>query len=71
MAFKNAYDSVRNEVLYNISIEFGVPLKLDRLIKISLNETYSKVHMGKYLSDVFPIQNGLKQEILYCHCISI
>jgi hypothetical protein len=25
-----------------------------------LNETYSKVRMGKHLS-VFPIQNGLKQ----------
>jgi hypothetical protein len=28
---------------------------------MSLNETYSKVHIGKYLSDTFPIQNGLKQ----------
>jgi hypothetical protein len=26
-----------------------------------LNETYSKVHTGKYLSDNFPVQNGLKQ----------
>jgi hypothetical protein len=26
-----------------------------------LNETYSKVRMGKHLSDSFPIQNGLKQ----------
>jgi hypothetical protein len=26
-----------------------------------LNETYSKVRMGKNLSDVFIIQNGLKQ----------
>jgi hypothetical protein len=26
-----------------------------------LNETYSKVHVGKHLSDTFPIQNGLKQ----------
>jgi hypothetical protein len=26
-----------------------------------LNETYSKVHIGKLLSDKFPIQNGLKQ----------
>jgi hypothetical protein len=26
-----------------------------------LNETYSKVRIGKYLSDTFPIQNGLKQ----------
>jgi hypothetical protein len=26
-----------------------------------LNETYSKVRMGKHLSDAFAIQNGLKQ----------
>jgi hypothetical protein len=35
-------------------------MKLVRLIKMSLNETYSKVHIGT-LSDCFPIQNGLKQ----------
>jgi hypothetical protein len=28
---------------------------------ICLNETYSKVRIGIYLSDMFPIQNGLKQ----------
>jgi hypothetical protein len=44
-----------------ILIEFGVPMKLVRLIKMCLNETYSKVRTGKYLSDTFPIQNGLKQ----------
>jgi hypothetical protein len=26
-----------------------------------LNETYSNVHVGKYLSDTFLIQNGLKR----------
>jgi hypothetical protein len=52
---------VRQEVLYNILIEFGVPLKLVRLIKMCLNETYSQVHIAKHLSDSFPIQNGLKQ----------
>ena len=59
--FKKAYDSVRREVLYNIRIEFGVPKKLVRLIKMCLTETYSRVRVGKYLSDMFPIRNGLKQ----------
>jgi hypothetical protein len=52
---------VRREVLYNILIEFGIPMKLVRLIKMCLNETYSKVCIGKHLSDSFPIQNSLKQ----------
>jgi hypothetical protein len=36
-------------------------MKLVRLIKMCLNEMYSKVHTDKHLSDMFPIQNGLKQ----------
>ena len=59
--FKQAYDSVRREVLYNILIEFGVPQKLLRLIKLCLTETYSRVWLGKNLSDMFPIRNGLKE----------
>jgi hypothetical protein len=58
--FEKAYDSIKREVLYNILIEFGMPKKTVRLIKMCLNETYSKVCVGKVLSDTFPIQNGLK-----------
>ena len=66
--FKKAYDSVRNEVLYNILIEFGVPKKLVRRVKMCLTETYSTVRVGKNLSDLFRIRNGLKKEMLYRHC---
>jgi len=59
--FKKAYDSVRREVLYNILIEFDIPMKLVRLIKMCLNETYSRVWVGKNLSDMFPIKYGFKQ----------
>jgi hypothetical protein len=61
---KKAYDSVRGKVLYNILIEFGIPLKLVRLIKMCLNETYNKIRIGKHLSDNFLTQNGLKQDVL-------
>jgi hypothetical protein len=59
--FKKASDSVSREVLYGILIEFGIPRKLVGLIKMCLSETYSTVHIGKFQSDKFPIQNGLKQ----------
>ena len=59
--FKKAYDLVRREVLHNILIEFGIPLKLVRLIRTCLRETYSRVRVGKHLSDTFPIKNGPKQ----------
>jgi hypothetical protein len=36
--YKKDYDSVRSEVLYNILIEFGITMKLDRLIKKCLNK---------------------------------
>jgi hypothetical protein len=59
--FRKEYGSVRSEVLCSILIEFGVPMKVVRLIETCLNETYSKVGMGKHSSDTFDIQNGLKQ----------
>jgi len=58
--FKKAYDSIRREVLYKILIEFGVPRKIVRLIKMSLTETCSRVRVGKNVSDRFTIRNGLK-----------
>jgi hypothetical protein len=39
--------------MYNILMGFGVPMKLVWLIKMCLNEMYSKVYIGKHLSDAF------------------
>jgi hypothetical protein len=52
--------SVRREVLYNILIAFGIPMKPVRLIKICVKKTYSKAHTVQIFSDVFCIWNGLK-----------
>jgi hypothetical protein len=41
--------------------EHFIPMKLVKLIKLCLNKTYNEVCKGKYLSDSFTIQNGLKQ----------
>ena len=47
--------------MYNILNEFGIPKKLVRLIIMCLTEMYSRVWVGKNLSDMFPITDGLKQ----------
>jgi hypothetical protein len=55
IGFKKANDSATREVLYNILIEFGIPLKLVRLMRECLNESCSRV---------------CNKELLYCHCFS-
>ena len=47
--------------MHNILIVFGISKKLVWLIKMCLTETYSRVRVGKNLSEMFPITNGLKQ----------
>ena len=59
--FKKAYDSVRGDVLCNILIEFGILMRPAMLIKMCLTESYNRVRVGNYLSDMFFIRNGLKQ----------
>jgi hypothetical protein len=61
MDFKEAYDLVRKEVLYNILIEFGIPMKPVRLINKRVNETYGTVRVDKHLSDMFPTRNVLEK----------
>jgi len=60
--FQKGCDSVRGEVLYNILIKLGIPMKLVGLIKMCFNKTCSEVHIGRNLSIAFPVQNGLKQD---------
>jgi hypothetical protein len=43
-------------VVYSNFIEFGVCMKLGRLTKIYLSETYSNVCRSKYLCDSLPMK---------------
>jgi len=54
--FEKAYDSVKREVLHKIVTEFGISVEQIRTIKVCLNKTCSKVHIGKNLSDAFLFQ---------------
>jgi hypothetical protein len=45
LEFEKACDAVRTQVLYNILTEFGIPMKLVQLIKMSSNKIYSKVYI--------------------------
>jgi hypothetical protein len=51
--FMNEYDSISREVLENIPIKFGIPIKLIRPNKIYLNYTYNKVRRDKCLFEKF------------------
>jgi hypothetical protein len=51
--FKIAYDSFRREGLCNILIEFGIPIKLVRLITMRLNEIYSRLSRQAFVGYVF------------------
>jgi hypothetical protein len=48
-------------VFFNALIVFGVPTKLGRMTKMSLSGTYSNVSVGKYLSETFAGESGIKQ----------
>ena len=48
-------------IVYNVLIEVVNLMKLIRLMNMYLNETYSRVRVGKNLSDISSSKNGLKQ----------
>jgi hypothetical protein len=54
-----AYDSVWREVLYNILLEFVIPMKL---VSLCVSDAYSGVRVDKHLVDIFPVRSGLKQK---------
>jgi hypothetical protein len=66
---KKDYQSARKEMLYNILIQLGTPMKLVGLIEMCLNETH-RVPLGKHLTDTVPVKKGLKNEMTCCDFFS-
>jgi hypothetical protein len=58
--YKQAYDTINRAELVEIMKEYGIPMKLVRLVKMTLTNTNSKELQGK-LSPSFEITIGLKQ----------
>jgi hypothetical protein len=52
---KKAYGSTRKAPFYNVLVGFGTPMKLVRLIKMCLSETYTRVRVDKHLSAMIPV----------------
>lgn len=59
--FKAAYDSVIRRMLWRVMEEFGIPIKLISLTKLTLSGANSRVRIRNKLSDAFDIEEGLRQ----------
>jgi hypothetical protein len=55
------YHSFRCDVFYSILIEVGVCMQPVGVIKMCLNETYTRVPVGKILYDMCLIRNCLNE----------
>lgn len=59
--FKQAYDSIVRDWLYQVMTEFGIPSKLVNLTKMAMKATICKVKIQGQLSQGFPVNRGLRQ----------
>jgi hypothetical protein len=59
--FKTAYDKVNRNQLYKAMLEFGIPPKLVRLTRATMEGTTAQVKLQNEISNSFLIGNGLAQ----------
>jgi hypothetical protein len=58
--FRQAYDSVRREEIYEVLQYFPIPSTLIRLIKAIMHNTVAKVQVQTEITVLFEVRNGLK-----------
>jgi sorting nexin-29 len=59
--FKNAFDSINQTKLLKSLVSFGIPRKIDRLVKMTLEGTQAKVIVDGKISAPFTIDKGVRQ----------
>lgn len=59
--FRQAFDSVNGEKLFEIMYEYGIARKLIHLIQISINNTEAKVKVGNKLGKEFEFNKEVRQ----------
>ena len=59
--FKAAYDSIYREELYRAMSSFGIPVKLIRLCRMTMENARCSIKLGKDLTDAFDVKKGLRQ----------
>ena len=69
MDFKQAYDSLHRESLWQILTDFGIPTKLINIIKALYNNTTSRVRVDGMFSSPFTILSGVRQGCLLSPCL--
>jgi sorting nexin-29 len=63
--FKNAFDSINQKKLLESLVSFGIPRKIERLMKMTLEGAQVKVIVDGKISAPFVIVKGLGKEMVY------
>jgi hypothetical protein len=58
---QKAHDSIQRDKLYAIMVHFGIPNKLIRLTKATMEGSTYYVKIGTIMTDGFKVGNGVKQ----------
>ena len=61
--FQKEYDSIRRDKLYAIMAQCGIPNKLIRLTKATMENSTYYLKIGTIMTDGFKVGTGLKQEV--------
>jgi sorting nexin-29 len=59
--FKNAFDSINQKRLLESLVSFGIPRKIERLVKMTLVGAQAKVMVDRKICAPFTIDKGVRQ----------